>query len=347
MMKAGYMPNAGATLKRIAKKSGLSCSTVSRALANHPDVNTKTRQMVKEVANSLGYRPNWAAKSLVRGKSNLVAFIVPGWDMWSTAMYETARETLHQASFMPVFYPTNSHTEWEIELIDFVLTQRPGGIVWLPSAESDIPKLAEVIGASKVPLIVLDRLATGCPGTFVCTDDRRGIATGVAHVVADGRRRVALIAGKHEHQTFQWRQEGFRQAVADAGIPEGDATIVEIAGYRLAEFEPYFNAYEAGKRLLSQSARPTAILGSTDEHAWGALDAARDLGISVPHDLRIIGYGDYIPRAITRVSLSTIVQDRNAIVHQSIHELLDQMNGEYKAENRMIVIPTRLEIRDT
>lgn len=135
--------------------------------------------------------------------------------------------------------------------------------------------------------------------------------------------------------------------VAEAGIVGDDAPIMELHVNGLTEFEPYYVAHESARRLLEGLGRPTAIIGSTAEHAWGALDAARDLGIAVPQSLRVIGYGDYIPKAITRAALSTVVQDRAEIVRRSTQSLLKLMTGEYEAVNIRVAVPTRLEVRET
>ncbi len=339
------MRPAHATLEKIAEISGLSRSTVSRALARHPDVSEETREIIKEVAKSIGYQPDWAAQSLARGRSNLVAMVLPGTgEMWTSELAVTAAKVIYADHYLPVSFPTNGHVEWETSLLEVVKSQRPAGVLWLPCLQSQVPETVNAFASRKIPLIVVDRHDAGCPATFVYTDDRNGIGSAVRHVVEQGHRRIALIVGPMSG-TMRLRKESFLEAIANAHIAPQDTTIVEAP---LKSSEPcYQRCYDVAREMLGRKDRPTAILTCMDEQAWGCLEAARDMGIAVPQELRIIGYGNYIPAHFTRCRLSTVVQDREKIVVEAINALLGYMRDDYEPKYRSIIVPTSLLIRDT
>jgi len=293
------------------------------------------------------YRPNWMAQSLVKGRANLVAFVVPGRDIYTRELSVVARGVLHEHGLVPVFYPTDNHEEWESELFEVVLMQRAAGVLWLPCTFSDMQGTAGDFAKAGTPLVILDRYLPGCPAAFVYTNDEVGISTAVDYLLDQGHRRFGCITGPQSILTMRWRKSAFEKALERANIPSGDVAIAELSIDPRYISEMYHPAHDAALDMLSRKNRPTAILTGTDEQAWGVLDAARDQGISVPDELRIIGYGDYIPAHFTRCRLSVVVQDREQIVARAVAALVEKMRGKYEARHESIVIPTELAIRDT
>jgi LacI family transcriptional regulator len=228
----------------------------------------------------------------------------------------------------------------EREFIESLFAQSEAGIIWAPCTGSNIPAVVKAAVSARTPLVVVDRFETGCPAAFVYTDDVSGEAEATRYVIAQGHRRVALLMGDWHSQTMAWRKEGFLSAVDAAGIPRNEVTVIET------DFAPP-GAYEAAKKLLSQSERPTAVLCTVDDQALAVLNAARDLGIRVPQELRIIGYGDYLPSYYSGCALSTVTQDRREMAERAVNILVEEMHDDYQPRHRSIRLPAKLAVRDT
>jgi len=193
---------------------------------------------------------------------------------------------------------------------------------------------------ASTPLVVLDCLVPDCPATFVYTDDVAGAAEAARYIVGEGHRRIALLIGPLEYQTMQWRRDGFLAAIDEGGVPRKQIDVID------APFD-FEGSYEVARNVLSKPSRPTAILTTQDVQAWGALEAARDLGIRTPEELRIIGYGDYLPLHYTRCRLSTVAQDREKIVREATTALAQGVQGKYQSNHRAIPVPVKLVVRET
>lgn len=328
------------SLADIARLCNVSPSTASRALRNHPHVNVRTRQAVKTVAESLDYRMNAAARSLVTGKSNLIAFVHTARDVYWDDVSLVARRILHTRHLIPIACLTDGSPEWEKELLEALLSHLVAGIIWQPCPNSDIENIAAMAAKVSTPMVMLDCLVPNCPGSFVYTDDLTGAAAAARYIVAEGHRRIALLVGPQEYQTMRWRKEGFLAALDEAEIPRKQIDVIE------APFE-FAGVRKLTREMLSRPSRPTAILTTQDEQAWGALEAARDLGIRVPEDLRIVGYGDYLPAHYTRCGLTTVLQDREQIVGEAVAALAEKMESSYPCRHKEIPVTVKLVIRDT
>ena len=332
------------TLRRVAELSRVSVSTASRALRDHPHVNAKTKESVQNVAASLGYRSNAVARSLVTGRSDVVAFMAyasPGCDygFWAD-MARVARERLEKLGLLLVTCLGDDTSDSEARLLDSLIGQLVAGILWVPTVEADLTSLCTAILPTRTPVVILDRTRADCPATFVRNDDFSGARAAARHVIRAGRRRLGLLIGAPPLYTMAWRRDGYLAAIDEAGIPRSDVQVAET-GYS------YREAHGTARRVLSREPRPTAVLATTDEQAWGVLVAASELGLRVPEDLRVIGYGDYLPSHYTRCALTTVSQRGESVMTRAVEALAEEMKGEHLAEHREIVVPTQLIVRET
>ena len=328
------------TLDRIAELCKVSQSTASRALRDHPHISPAVKKSVRTVARSLGYRPSLVARSLVRGKSDMVAFVRGDSDFFWEDFSRIIHQTLRARDLIPIDCMPSETGELDLELFESLLDHMVSGVIWKPRGTEDVSCIAARMAAASAPLVVVNMVVPECRSTFVYSDDVAGARMAAEYLVNEGHREIAMIAGPQTIQLMRWRKQGFLMAIDQAGIPRNHAPVAEIPyGYR--------NAYEHARRILSEADHVTAILASRDEDAWGALDAARDLGIRVPEQLRIIGYGDYLPKHYTRCRLTTVSQCRAEIAKKAVEAFFRGLEDDYRPVHEAIAIPASLVIGET
>ncbi|HRU04301.1 MAG TPA: LacI family DNA-binding transcriptional regulator [Candidatus Brocadiia bacterium] len=327
------------TLAHVASHCGVSVATVSRSLHNNPLIHPDTRRAVQRAARRLGYCANAVARSLVRGRSNIIAmagfFSNASNGLFWTDMARLVRRTLGQRHYLLMACTVDEEMGSERELFESLISQMVAGILWIPSKPEETKDIAALTRAAGVPLVILDQSAEGCDVSFVHSDNGAGAAAAMRHVIAQGHRRIACLTGPLNYLSMRQRLAGGVSAAREAGIEP----LRVVTGFT------YEAARDTARELLSRPDRPTAVLASMDDQAWGVLDAARELGLRVPQDLRVIGYGDYIPPHYTRCQLSTVSQRREEMIEAAIAALMDSIQED--RGRREIVTPVELLIRDT
>jgi len=274
------------TINDIARMAGVSKKTVSRVINRSPLLNQETRGKVEEIIRQTGYVPNPQARALALGRNFLIGLIYdnPNAQM-VLSMQKGILEALHGTEFELVVRPVDRGAAMVMEDIhNFVTRQRLFGVVVLPplSENDSLSKLFDDAGCRYVRMgsALLDD-----PEHMVASNDRDAVADAVRYLIAQGHRRIGLIAGPHGFRSAKERREGFEMALAEAGISL-PRSLVADGQYT---FE---SGVSASENLFDLTSPPTAIFASNDEMAAGVLYAARLRGIEVPDQLSIIGFDD-------------------------------------------------------
>lgn len=278
--------NIKLTINDIARMAGVSKKTVSRVINRSPLLNPQTREKVEQIISETGYVPNPQARALALGRNFLIGLIYdnPNQQM-ILSMQRGILEALHGTEFELIVRPVDRGSARVVDDVrGFITRQRLFGVILLPPiSENDVfARLCDEEGCRYVRMgsAVLDD-----PEHMVVSNDRDAVAEAVRYLIAQGHRRIGLIAGPHGFRSAKERRDGFELALTEAGISLPRSLIAD-GQYT---FESGVSACES---LLDLSPRPTAIFASNDEMAAGVLYAARMRGIEVPEGLSIIGFDD-------------------------------------------------------
>lgn len=274
------------TINDIASMAGVSKKTVSRVINRSPLLNQETRDKVEAIIRETGYVPNPQARALALGRNFLIGLIYdnPNAQM-ILSMQKGILEALHGTEFELVIRPVDRGSNLVMDDIrSFVTRQRLFGVVILPPM-SENDALARMLDEEGCRYVRMGSAVLDDPEHMVASNDREAVADAVRYLIAQGHRRIGLVAGPHGFRSAQERREGFELALAEAGISL-PRSLVADGQYT---FETGLSASES---LLDLSPRPTAIFASNDEMAAGVLYAARLRGIAVPEELSIIGFDD-------------------------------------------------------
>ena len=327
------------TSKDIARELKISQSTVSRALRGDPRVAPETTARILETARQMNYTPNLAARSLITRKTRTVGLIVS--DI-TNPFYPELLDVLHNefalAGYRTVLFNERTDAPLEQRVADLVNGAAVDGLVYL-SATLGTPLPGRGVGA--IPVVLVNRHIDSAEVDTVVSDNRRGGRIVADAIVGLRHRRIAFIAGPDNATTSRDRERGFRAGLRAHGVKFDPK-------FRRAGQFSHHTGYESGLQLLAAQPRPTAIFAGNDVIAFGALDAARRLGVRVPDELSIVGFDDIDMAGWEGFNLTTVRQPLAAMGHTAVSLLLGRIesDGEQQARRR-IVFPVELVHRDT
>ncbi|HET6313750.1 MAG TPA: LacI family DNA-binding transcriptional regulator, partial [Chloroflexia bacterium] len=323
-----------------AKQAGVSRSTVSRVMNDHPNVDQETRARVRSVAESLNYQPNVAARSLAAGRTHILGLVIP---MGVSALFSDPYFPLLIQGIASACN-ANEHSvmlwlaepEYERRMIRQVLQ---GGLidgVILASALMDDPML-EALRKRGLPFILVGRHPTDNEVSYVDVDNVNSAREMVAYLLRLGHKRVATIAGPNNMIAGADRLQGYLLALRNRGVASDPALIVE------ADFTEE-GGYIAMQRLVPHA--PDAVFVASDAMAVGALRALREAGLRVPEDIAMAGFDDIPFAARADPPLTTVRQPIQRMGTLAAETLIDLISHP-QPQPRRIILPTELLIRES
>ena len=328
------MENKRVSIHDVAAAAGVSITTVSRVMNKVPTVSDSNRAKVEEAIRVLRFTPSPYAQALARGSvSNTIAFIIPRYEGIFYSFY--ALELIRGVGALCDAFKTDLLLHLTDSLSDFN-SRSVSGIIFADI----IGNRFQVEAALKagVPTVVINNLVEDLEVDCVAVDNLKGAKDAVNYLAGLGHKKIAHISGDLISQSAALRLEGYRQALAEAGITEEPDYIVKT-DYSRGE------ARQATESLLALKNPPTAIFAASDSMALEALNVIREKGKSVPGDISIIGFDDNPSGLYGAVALTTVRQPLTRMAEEGVKELHELMGG--RAELRRIKLPPELVIRDS
>lgn len=335
------------TIRELARRSGVSVGTVSRALNGYADVNPATRERIMELARTLDYTPSASARSLVTQRSHLIGVFL-----------ETGEG--HPDLQHPFFHEVLVGLKRQLGAHGFDLllfaSERPGngyggdhsylkraqhhnvdGVV-LMGMDPEDPEIRRMV-RSGLPAIGVDVELDGPRAGYVISDNSAGIGDAMRHLHGLGHRRIATITGLVETRPGAERLRAYRDELRALGL-----------GYR-DEYVAYGDFYvesghAAAARLLALEEPPTAIVAASDLMVLGALRAAAEAGVAVPGELSLIGYDDIQLAGQVHPPLSTVRQDKAGLGAAAGAALIAAIERD-EAPEQITSLPVELVVRGT
>jgi LacI family transcriptional regulator len=305
------------TLEEIGRLAGVSRSTVSRVINDHPEVSSDVKRRVLEVIEETGYRPNRAARSLVSNRTGLLGLVIPSsvrnlfQDPYFGRLIQGVTGAANRAEQTLSLFLFEDRSE-ELELYPRVIAN---GMVdgLLVTATSTGDPLIERLVRDGTPFVTIGRPDTD-DISHVDVANRAGARLATGHLIGHGRTRLGTISGPSNTTTGIDRRSGFLDAAAEAGIAIDTELVVE------ADFTES-GAYEAARGLLV--GRPDAIFCASDTMARGALRAMAEAGLRCPEDIAIVSFDGLVEAHETSPSLTTVAQPVRRTGEEAVGLLLD------------------------
>jgi LacI family transcriptional regulator len=288
------------TIQDIARLAGVSKATVSRVINQKPDVDAMTRERIMRIVDEHDFVPNVVASGLAGGRTNLLGVLVPSltWPLMPQIMLGIG-ECVEQSMYELVLYSMSQKQDYPLVLDRIVSSRLTAALlaIFPGKAKDRLIRLHE----DGFPIVILDDQSTPSALPWVGTDHRAGAKEAVRHLIGLGHRDIAHISGPLSYKVSHDRQEGYLEALQEAGVDVPPEFILE-GDFLLP------SGVVCGRRLLEARRRPTAIFAGNDQMAYGVMQAAGDLGLLIPDDLALVGFDDIASAAHMRPPLTTVRQ---------------------------------------
>ncbi len=329
-------------MKDVAKVTGFSLATISRVFNGSDLVTDKTRAIVLEAAKSLNYRPNKMAAALRSGKSKTIGVVVPviSRDVFVVAI-KSIEEVLRKAGYHIIICQSHESYEKEKDILENLKQLRVDGvIISLSNETSEIEHLRDLMDA-EIPMVLFDRKIETGDFNSVVIDNYDGAYQATSHLVEQGCRKIIHLAGKDTVSIFSERRRGFEAALREHGLP-----ILPQSSMPFNDDDPC--DIKLLSRLLQSNDRPDAIFANGDIAALVALNLLTEMGVKVPEEVAVIGFGNNLFCSHLQPSLSSISQSSQEVGKMAAELLLWQLQSPTTVgETSQKVLPIKLIIRQS
>ncbi|WP_110930172.1 LacI family DNA-binding transcriptional regulator [Paenibacillus bouchesdurhonensis] len=333
------------TIKDVARKAGVSPSTVSRVLSNHPRISTETSQKVKAIMEQLGYHPNIMAKSLVSKTTNSICIMLPksAEELFSNYFFmELIRGIVTQASRLgyDILISSGANEKEEVEGVSRLLNgRRVDGVILLYSRTDD--PVIDFLHENGHPFVLIGRSDQYPDILSVDTDNVQASYDATKHLISLGHERIGFVSGPPELVVSKDRLKGYMKALADAGLESRPEWIVE--GEFLQE-----SGYRAMSFFMNLPNRPTALVLIDDVVAFGILRGLHELKYNVPEDLCLVSFNNIPLSELSTPPLSSIDIGIYNLGYTASQVLIQSIkNNQDASYQKRQIIPHRLMIRES
>lgn len=307
------------TLADVARLSGVSVSTASRALSGAQRISAETRSAVLRAVTELNYRPNRAAQALRTQHSQLVGLVMTNLVNASFhAMTEVIQQRLAENDYQSVLCLTGGDVEQEEARVAMLVEHHVDGVIMMGSDGVVPPPASRHL--TEIPAVNLIRRETTTSVDTVLAADEEGAYLATRHLLELGHERIGLIVGLPDHPAGNDRRAGYLRALASAGIAPDPALVGE------GRYAPPFGA-EAARSMLVGASRPTALLLANHEAAFGALPVLNELDLQIPDDLSVICFEDAPAFTFWRPPLTVVDFDPEGLASLAVDLLLKRIRA--------------------
>ncbi len=311
------------TISDIAKKAGVSRTTVSRVLNNSPSVNKATRENVLSIIKANDYSPSAAARSLSKQVSDTIGVIVPEIDNpFFGEMLRGIIEVMDQHGLTMMCCNTDDTITKDLNSLDLMKNHRVRGLIYTPATDYSNSKekntLLKVLRSLNIPLVQVDRQVNGIDADQILFRDTEGIYEATKKLIKAGHRKIAIINAHQEQYLARVRQEGFVKAMSEAGLPIKDEYQF-FGDFRIAK------AYELSQKMLAMPNRPTAVITCNNNTTIGLLKALHERNESIPEDIACIGLDEIKSLNYAGANLNFIQRNAHAMGKKAMEILISRI----------------------
>ncbi|MFJ9635643.1 LacI family DNA-binding transcriptional regulator [Streptomyces sp. NPDC101178] len=343
-MAAARVRNGGRpTLEEVAARAGVGRGTASRVINGSPRVSEATREAVEAAVAELGYVPNRAARALAGNRTDAIALVVPEPETrffaepYFSAIVRGVGAALADTEMQLLLTLAGNDRERR-RLAQYLTAHRVDGVLLVAvHADDPLPELLEQLG---MPCVISGARHAAEPLASVDSDNFEGARAAVDHLISRGRRRIATITGRLEVYGAQRRLDGYRAALAAAGLPPDERLIAP------ADFTEEGGA-RAMRELLARRPDLDAVFAASDVMAAGARQVLREADRRIPEDVALIGFDDSVVARHMHPALTSVRQPIEEMGRRMAELLLEEIAGRAGEERPKVVLPTQLVVRDS
>lgn len=328
---------APATLKDVARLSGVSLATASRAINNRGEVNPETRARVLQVAEQIGYVPSSLAKGLWSGETRVIGVIITTIENpFYANVVSGIEKVLKEQGYNILLCSSYEDIQQESGAITVLLEQRVDGLILAPVQSK--PEVVERLQKNNLPFVLVGRTIPGIDTSYVVCDDYQIGAMAAEHLTAKGHERILFINSSLNYSA-QLRARGFAARMKELGIKLDPKWIKSVPFHTDAKYK----LFEA----LEQGLEPSAVFCFCDYMALEILHGIKERGLKVPDDIAVMGVDNLLITEITDPPLTSIDIQNQEMGILSAEILLRKLREPTAKSEQMILSPKLVERAST
>lgn len=323
------------TIGDVAAQAGVSISTVSRVINDRYGVAATTEARVRSVIDELGYESSLIAQSLRSHRTYVLGILVADLEPFSTELLKGAARFIRGTGYHLIVYSAGGHVEdeigWERRSLSRLSGTLTDGSILVTPTVVDVP--------GTVPVVAVDPHLGPTELPTVASSNLKGALSATEYLIELGHRRIGHLGGRPDLESSRLREQGYRLALDQAGIPF-DPDLIRIGAYTSE------SADQPARELLSMDEPPTAIFAANDASAITIIEVARELNMAVPDDLSVIGFDNIPESALADPPLTTIDQSIQEMGREAARLLIGLIEHPNITPDH-VTVPTSLVVRQS
>ncbi len=322
-----------ATIKDVAKYTGLSIATISKYI-NGGNVLEQNRVRIEAAIKALDFKVNEIARGLKTNKTMTIGVLIPSLEsIFFTTIVSYIENILLQNGYSTIISDYRQDSDLENSKFDFLINKAVDGIIVMPLG-IDEDRIAKALERN-VPVVLIDRAIKGLDCDVVLVDNLNASYNAVEHLITKGHKRVGIICGPQNIYTAQERLTGYFRVYEDYHL-QVDERLIKYGDYEVE------SGYRLLNELLDSSNPPTAVFVTNYEMTLGAIMALNERNIKVPEELSFIGFDNIQLAKVVKPSLSVVVQPMQQIGEAAANVLLKRLKGDMSNSPAMFRLKTEL-----
>jgi len=309
------------TIYDLAKKLNISVATVSRALKDDPVVNKKTRKKIFELAEEMGYRSNHFARNLRSQRTNTIGVIVPRLNSFFMATIIAGIEQVaNSEGYTLIISQSSESAEKEAASVKTMFNNRVDGLLVSLAYDTEDTSHFDMFFKKNIPLIFFDRVMEHPHCTNILIDNRKAAYEATTHLVQQGCKRIVHITASLKRNVYVDRLQGYKQALADNGIPFREEYVIinnlsQEAGTAAAD------------AIRQMDPLPDAVFVANDNCAVGCMIVLKKAGFRIPHDIAFTGFNNDPVSTVIEPNLTTVNYPGYQMGEAAARNLINHLNG--------------------
>lgn len=323
------------SLKDLAQELGVSISTVSRALNNHPDISPEVTRKVQKLAAEMNYTPNPLAMGLLKQATRIIGVIVP--DLvthFYSSIISGIEDFAEQKGYYILIASSNETLQKEIKAVDNLLKTRVEGLIVCLSQETKNYEHFDRLIKNNIPLVFFDRVCRTSEVSSVVVDNVDAAKKVTRHFHKNGFGRIAYIAGPDHLNISQERTQGYLAGLKSCGLEFRPELLVKC---NLSSKD----AIKATAQLLEMPEKPNAIFGINDTVAFAAMKEIKRRGLRIPEDVALVGFTDEFHSTVVEPALTSITHPTFEIGQEAARLFFNRIENP-ESEPIQVVLKTKL-----
>ncbi len=323
-------------MKEIAKKLGVSVSTISRALQDSPELHPETKRKIVEMAKEMNYQPNLLAQSLRISRTKTLGVIVPEiTSHFFGSCVSGIQDTANSRGYNVMICQSNESIEQEKANIKSLVSSQVDGLLISLSRETNHYEHLYELYDREIPFVLFDRVNEDIPVSKITFNDVGGAYQVTKYLLETGCRRIMYVSGPEDLYISKKRKEGYLRALSEYGLGE-EADLIKITDLT------YEGNVKAAQEIAAMNPRPEAVFCMIDPLAVDVLTVWKSMGIKIPEDISLAGFTNNPTSAVVEPPLTTVSQPGYEMGKLSVSHLLDQLDGVASDDPISIVLETTL-----